>query len=115
MASSAIPILFAPKLTIVQFADILQKQHSYTVSEKRAAVHRIEELSGQLSRGGDDQGNGAVAVVVKELGFPHRTVHGWWPQREKLMRFSGLSKSKTLKGQGRREKFTSAQVLVTYM
>ncbi|TYZ63754.1 hypothetical protein PybrP1_005811 [[Pythium] brassicae (nom. inval.)] len=78
-----------------------QKQQSYTVSEKRAAVQRIEELSGQLSRGGDDPAKGNVAVVAKERRYPHDRVHGSWLEREKLMRFAGLSKAKTLIGQGR--------------
>eukprot|EP00644_Phytophthora_capsici_P012916 jgi/Phyca11/101358/e_gw1.5.915.1 len=77
------------------------KQASYTIKEKRQALAVVQRVG--------------VYRAAENLGYPRRTVGDWWKQRDSIVAFEGSAKSKTLKGQGRKEMIPFSSVLVTFM
>ncbi|KAK1948061.1 hypothetical protein P3T76_000351 [Phytophthora citrophthora] len=56
-----------------------------------------------------------VYRAAQKLNYPRRTVGDWWKQQDSIFAFAGSAKSKTLKGQGRKENIPFFSVLVTFM
>ncbi|ETK71107.1 hypothetical protein L915_21593 [Phytophthora nicotianae] len=79
----------------------MRVERSYKIQFKRQVISRAAVVG--------------VDAAWREDNVPRRTVGNWVDNKEAIMSFSGSAKSKTLKGQGRKEMIPFSRELVLYM
>jgi transposase-like protein len=76
-------------------------ERSFIVRQKREALAVVERVG--------------VAATSRQLGIARPTLYDWKRQAATIQAFKGHAKSKTLKGQGRKNICPGVSDLLTYM
>lgn len=86
---------------IMSATSTTRKQNTYTIAEKLSALDLIKQVG--------------VEEEAKQLDYPRGSVSSWWKAKDRLRAYKGSKKSKTTKGQGRKELAPFADDMLTYM